>query len=156
MCPGAHCLRHRLGRAQLRAVRRAQLASAWQFDTQASPRCASSLITGVCWMSDQGCACILLRMQVTWIRVCSKTWTCVAKLSALRCRRTLVMAGVSLCMSAVWLSAVADEVVALLQALGHVLGITTVRPAPHPWHKPVPLRSRPAQPECESVKHISG
>ena len=45
------------------------------------------------------------------------------------CRRTLLMAGVSLCMSAVWLSAVADEVVALLQALGHILGITTVRPA---------------------------
>lgn len=43
------------------------------------------------------------------------------------CRRTLLMAGVSLCMSAVWLSAVADEVVALLQALGHILGITTVR-----------------------------
>ena len=40
----------------------------------------------------------------------------------------MLMAGVSLCMTAVWLSAVADEVVALLQALGHILGITTVRP----------------------------
>ena len=45
-----------------------------------------------------------------------------------------MLAGVSLSMSAVWLSVVADEVVALLQALGHILGITTVRPAPHIAH----------------------
>lgn len=113
---GAWRLRRRPSRAQLRT-----------FCTQLAPSQIGSAVA-VKYVSFFSHCCLRQELgrsleQGSCNSLCAKTchvsW----------CRRTLLMAGVSLCMSAVWLSAVADEVVALLQALGHILGITTVRPA---------------------------
>ena len=107
--------------------------SAARFRTQLAPSQVSTMVA-VKYVS------FFVHLSL-YYRVCTRsegghlhTSLCAETYRAPLCRRTLLMAGVSLCMSAVWLSAVADEVVALLQALGHILGITTVCPA-FPTHR---------------------
>ena len=67
------------------------------------------------------------------------------------CRMNATFAILSVAMSSVWLSLIAGEVVALLEALGHIWGFDTVR-----GHRWVAMQSLVLQQALRGARHLVG